>query len=85
MLGGAGVEKQCRKTDILADAAYCILSKPKSFTGNFVIDEILLREEGIKDFDAYAVAPGNQDFFPLFTHYLHSINTVVKGLQWLSG
>lgn len=66
MLGGAGVEKQCRKTDILADAAYCILSKPKSFTGNFVIDEILLREEGIKDFDAYAVAPGHPllpDFF----------------------
>ncbi|XP_062985248.1 hydroxysteroid dehydrogenase-like protein 2 [Elgaria multicarinata webbii] len=66
MLGGAGVEKQCRKTDILADAAYCILSKPKSFTGNFVIDENLLREEGIKNFDAYAVAPGHPllpDFF----------------------
>ncbi|KAF7237539.1 Hydroxysteroid dehydrogenase-like protein 2 [Varanus komodoensis] len=66
MLGGAGVEKQCRKTDILADAAYCILTKPKSFTGNFVIDEILLREEGIKNFDPYAVAPGHPllpDFF----------------------
>nr|XP_056703817.1 hydroxysteroid dehydrogenase-like protein 2 [Euleptes europaea] len=66
MLGGAGVEKQCRKTDILADAAYCILTKPKSFTGNFVIDENLLREEGIKNFDVYAVAPGHPllpDFF----------------------
>ncbi|XP_048360386.1 hydroxysteroid dehydrogenase-like protein 2 [Sphaerodactylus townsendi] len=66
MLGGAGVEKQCRKTDILADAAYCILTKPKSFTGNFVIDEHLLREEGIKNFDVYAVAPGHPllpDFF----------------------
>uniref|UniRef100_A0A8D0E6K5 Hydroxysteroid dehydrogenase-like protein 2 n=1 Tax=Salvator merianae TaxID=96440 RepID=A0A8D0E6K5_SALMN len=66
MLGGGGVEKQCRKTDILADAAYCILTKPKSFTGNFVIDEHLLREEGIKDFDVYAVAPGHPllpDFF----------------------
>uniref|UniRef100_A0A8D0GWK2 Hydroxysteroid dehydrogenase-like protein 2 n=1 Tax=Sphenodon punctatus TaxID=8508 RepID=A0A8D0GWK2_SPHPU len=66
MLGGAGVEKQCRKTDILADAAYCILTKPKSFTGNFVIDENLLSEEGIKDFDVYAVAPGHPllpDFF----------------------
>ncbi|XP_013916134.1 PREDICTED: hydroxysteroid dehydrogenase-like protein 2 [Thamnophis sirtalis] len=66
MLGGAGVEKQCRKTDILADAAYCILSKPKSFTGNFIIDEVLLREEGIKNFDVYAVAPGYPlipDFF----------------------
>ncbi|CAI5796628.1 Hydroxysteroid dehydrogenase like 2 [Podarcis lilfordi] len=66
MLGGAGVEKQCRKTDILADAAYCILTKPKTFTGNFVIDETLLREEGIQNFDVYAVAPGHPllpDFF----------------------
>ncbi|KAF4804071.1 Hydroxysteroid dehydrogenase-like protein 2 [Turdus rufiventris] len=66
MLGGAGIEKQCRKTDILADAAYCILTKPKTFTGNFVIDEVLLREEGIKDFDVYAIAPGHPlmpDFF----------------------
>ncbi|NXL91082.1 HSDL2 protein, partial [Alectura lathami] len=59
MLGGSGIEKQCRKMDILADAAYCILTKPKSFTGNFVIDEVLLREEGVKDFDVYAVAPGH--------------------------
>ncbi|NXY47110.1 HSDL2 protein, partial [Ceuthmochares aereus] len=59
MLGGSGIEKQCRKTDILADAAYCILTKPKSFTGNFIIDEDLLREEGVKDFDVYAVAPVN--------------------------
>ncbi|NXE43262.1 HSDL2 protein, partial [Ptilorrhoa leucosticta] len=58
MLGGAGIEKQCRKTDILADAAYCILTKPKTFTGNFIIDEVLLREEGVKDFDVYAIAPG---------------------------
>uniref|UniRef100_A0A8C9N1P5 Hydroxysteroid dehydrogenase-like protein 2 n=1 Tax=Serinus canaria TaxID=9135 RepID=A0A8C9N1P5_SERCA len=66
MLGGAGIEKQCRKTDILADAAYCILSKPKTFTGNFIIDEVLLREEGVKDFDVYAIAPGHPlmpDFF----------------------
>ncbi|CAN8220065.1 unnamed protein product [Coccothraustes coccothraustes] len=66
MLGGAGIEKQCRKTDILADAAYCILTKPKTFTGNFIIDEVLLREEGVKDFDDYAVAPGHPlmpDFF----------------------
>ncbi|NXC76609.1 HSDL2 protein, partial [Anhinga anhinga] len=66
MLGGSGIEKQCRKTDILADAAYCILTKPKSFTGNFIIDEVLLREEGVKDFDVYAVAPGHPlmpDFF----------------------
>ncbi|KAF1667363.1 Hydroxysteroid dehydrogenase-like protein 2, partial [Aptenodytes patagonicus] len=63
MLGGSGIEKQCRKTDILADAAYCILTKPKSFTGNFVIDEVLLREEGVKDFDVYAIAPEKNNPF----------------------
>ncbi|XP_038626142.1 hydroxysteroid dehydrogenase-like protein 2 [Tachyglossus aculeatus] len=66
MLGGSGVENQCRKVDIIADAAYSIFNKPKSFTGNFVIDEQLLREDGIEDFDIYAVKPGYPllpDFF----------------------
>ncbi|XP_072454155.1 hydroxysteroid dehydrogenase-like protein 2 isoform X1 [Notamacropus eugenii] len=66
MLGGSGVESQCRKADIIADAAYSIFSKPKSFTGNFIIDENLLKEEGIKNFDIYAVKPGHPllpDFF----------------------
>ena len=59
MLGGSGIESQCRKVDIIADAAYCIFKKPKSFTGNFIIDENILKEEGIKNFDVYAIAPGN--------------------------
>ncbi|KAM3939370.1 hydroxysteroid dehydrogenase-like protein 2 [Leptodactylus fuscus] len=66
MLGGSGVQKQCRTTDIIADAAYSILTKPKSYTGNFLIDEELLKSEGIKDFDVYAVSPGHPllpDFF----------------------
>uniref|UniRef100_A0A4W2FJG3 Hydroxysteroid dehydrogenase-like protein 2 n=1 Tax=Bos indicus x Bos taurus TaxID=30522 RepID=A0A4W2FJG3_BOBOX len=66
MLGGSGVESQCRKVDIMADAAYCIFKKPKSFTGNFIIDENILKEEGIKNFDVYAITPGHPllpDFF----------------------
>ncbi|KAM9700464.1 hydroxysteroid dehydrogenase-like protein 2 isoform 1-T1 [Dama dama] len=66
MLGGSGIESQCRKVDIIADAAYCIFKKPKSFTGNFIIDENILKEEGIKNFDVYAVTPGHPllpDFF----------------------
>lgn len=59
MLGGSGIENQCRKVDIIADAAYCIFKKPKSFTGNFIIDENILKEEGIKNFDVYAFTPGN--------------------------
>ncbi|KFR06393.1 Hydroxysteroid dehydrogenase-like 2, partial [Nipponia nippon] len=77
MLGGSGIEKQCRKTDILADAAYCILTKPKTFTGNFVIDEVLLREEGVKDFDVYAIAPGH----PLMPDFFLDVETDEKKLS----
>lgn len=58
--GGAEIAKNCRKPEILSDSAYAILSKnSKAFTGNFCIDETLLRDEGITDFEQYAVAPGN--------------------------
>ncbi|KAJ0037103.1 hypothetical protein NL108_018350, partial [Boleophthalmus pectinirostris] len=66
MLGGAGVAKQCRTADIMADAAYAVLSKPTDFTGNFLIDEDVLRGEGVRHFDQYAVEPGHPllpDFF----------------------
>ncbi|KAM9455560.1 hydroxysteroid dehydrogenase-like protein 2 [Clarias gariepinus] len=66
MIGGSGVEKQCRKVDIMADAAYAVLSKPVSYTGHFLIDDDILKNEGVKDFDVYAVQPGHQllpDFF----------------------
>ncbi|XP_051043853.1 hydroxysteroid dehydrogenase-like protein 2 isoform X1 [Phodopus roborovskii] len=66
MLGGSGVESQCRKVDIIADAAYSIFKRPKSFTGNFILDENILKEEGINNFDVYAIAPGHPlipDFF----------------------
>lgn len=60
MLGGSGVAKRCRKVDIMADAAYAILGKPVSYTGHFIIDEDVLKKEGIKDFDVYAVQPGGR-------------------------
>jgi citronellol/citronellal dehydrogenase len=49
----------CRKPDIVADAAVQILQQ--AFTqasGRFYIDETVLREAGISDFDGYAVQPG---------------------------
>uniref|UniRef100_A0A672L9K9 Hydroxysteroid dehydrogenase-like protein 2 n=1 Tax=Sinocyclocheilus grahami TaxID=75366 RepID=A0A672L9K9_SINGR len=66
MLGGSEIGKQCRKVEIVADAAYAILKKPTSFTGQFVIDEDILKKEGVKEFDVYAVEPGHPllpDFF----------------------
>ncbi|RXG60552.1 Hydroxysteroid dehydrogenase-like protein 2 [Armadillidium vulgare] len=66
MLGGEGVSSQCRKPEIMADAAYAILTKDSaSFTGNFVIDDDLLRKEGVTNFDSYAVEPG-KDLLPDF-------------------
>lgn len=55
MLGGKDSVKSCRKPDIMADAAYAIFLGRSS--GNFYIDELLLKEQGVKDFDQYAVDP----------------------------
>jgi len=52
---------------IVADAAYVIFSKPaRKFTGQFLIDDNFLAENGIRDFDRYRVDPTQQlapDFF----------------------
>ena len=51
--------KASRKPDIMADAAHAILRRDSRIaTGNFYIDEAVLREEGVSDFAAYAVTPG---------------------------
>jgi citronellol/citronellal dehydrogenase len=56
----------CRTPEILADAAYLILTGPSSNTGNFYIDDAVLAEHGVTDFDKYAVTPGNKNFLPDF-------------------
>lgn len=55
LLGGKSAVKHSRKPEIVADAAYLILTKPsKECTGNFFIDEEILKEHGITDLDKYA-------------------------------
>jgi citronellol/citronellal dehydrogenase len=55
----AAILKASRKPDIMADAAHAIFRRDsRSATGHFYIDEAVLREEGVTDFDAYAVTPG---------------------------
>ena len=57
--GGEEVAKQCRKPEIMSDAAYVILNKDsRSYTGNFTIDDEVLREAGVTDLDQYAFVPG---------------------------
>ncbi len=56
MLGGAVTERFCRKPEIVADAAHAILLRnSRSCTGNFFIDEEILKDEGITDFTRYAM------------------------------
>lgn len=56
-----------RKASIMSDAAYEILtSDSRQNTGNFYIDEDLLRMCGVTDFDQYAIHPGTKLFTDLF-------------------
>ena len=66
MIPGVDIAK-CRTPEILADAAWHILtSDAKTTTGNFFIDDALLVQHGVTDFDRYSVTPGNRDFIPDF-------------------
>jgi len=61
MLSAGGAKDFCRDERIMSDAAYAILCRdPKKYTGNFCVDEEVLREEGITDFDQYSMTPGAQ-------------------------
>ena len=58
LLGGDALISQSRWPSIVADAAAYIVSQdPKTTTGNFFIDEDVLRLQGITDFTPYAVDP----------------------------
>ena len=49
---------KCRTPEIMADAAHAVLSRDSwRFSGNFLIDESVLREQGVTDFSHYAVDP----------------------------
>lgn len=56
---GEEMIRHSRKPEIVADAARHILRQPsKQCTGNFFIDEELLRNNGVDNFDNYSVEPG---------------------------
>ncbi len=67
LLGGDSMAAISRLPDIMADAAHAIFSRPaRETSGNFFIDEEVLKAEGVIDFSAYA--PGAKgplagDFF----------------------
>jgi citronellol/citronellal dehydrogenase len=66
LLGGHAIMRMSRKPEILAEAAYRVFNKPKTFSGNFLIDDTFLAGEGVTDFDKYRVDPSQPlqvDFF----------------------
>jgi citronellol/citronellal dehydrogenase len=67
LLGGDALMQRSRTPDIIAEAAARVFAKPsRQFTGNFLLDDNFLYEEGVRDFDQYRVDPKQglqQDFF----------------------
>ncbi len=67
LLGGDDMVARSRTPEIVADAAHAILtSNSTECTGNFFVDEEVLRDHGVTDFAKYAVTPGAEllpDFF----------------------
>jgi citronellol/citronellal dehydrogenase len=51
--------RRSRKPEIVADAAQVILTRPaRECTGRFLIDDSVLYEAGVRDFEPYSVEPG---------------------------
>ena len=66
-LGGTAMLQRSRKPEIVADAAHVILSKgARECTGQFFIDDSVLYEAGVRDFEPYSVEPGGVLFADLF-------------------
>ncbi|WP_022722523.1 NAD(P)-dependent oxidoreductase, partial [Rhodopseudomonas sp. B29] len=67
LLGGDAMMRASRTPEIMGDAAHAILTKPsRDFTGQFCIDDKVLYESGVTDFERYRVDPSSQlmsDFF----------------------
>jgi citronellol/citronellal dehydrogenase len=54
--------RRCRAPEIMADAAYLILTAPsRARTGQFLLDEDVLRDAGVSDFARYRPADVGED------------------------
>ena len=83
VLGGDSMAKMSRLPKILADAAHIILtSDAKTNTGNFFIDELLLREHGVTDMAQYQQpgydGPLAADFFVPDEDLKQSVSNIMQ-------
>lgn len=64
-VGGPKMMAQGRKPDIMADAVVSILNRSADqLSGQNLIDEDLLRQDGITDFEHYRYEPGDKPLLP---------------------
>jgi citronellol/citronellal dehydrogenase len=67
LLGGDDTMKGSRTPEIMADAAHVILTRPaRECTGNFFVDDEVLKSAGVTNLDKYQSVPGAElipDFF----------------------
>lgn len=57
-MGGDALMRRSRRPEIMADAAHAILLRDsRQYSGHFVLDEDVLRDEGVEDFSAYRYDP----------------------------
>ncbi|MBZ9664824.1 NAD(P)-dependent oxidoreductase [Pseudomonas sp. LMG 31766] len=64
-LGSRDAFKRARTPAIMADAAHTILaSQGRSITGRLLIDEDILRERGVSDFEQYRFDPAGGSLIP---------------------
>lgn len=84
LLGGDTMASMSRAPNIMADAAHAILSRPsRECTGNFFIDDEVLKAEGVSDFSVYApgaTGPLAADFFVPDTVFENTDTKVVRSL-----
>lgn len=67
MFGGVVKDENCRNAEIMADAAHVILCRDsRSTSGNFFLDEDILRANGVTDFDIYSISAGQPLMKDLF-------------------
>ncbi|MDQ0382506.1 SDR family oxidoreductase [Amycolatopsis thermophila] len=64
VVGDNAMMERSRSPQIMADAAYAILTRDaRRYTGNFYLDDAVLEQEGITDFSRYALGP-SEDLAP---------------------
>tara|TARA_A100001015_G_scaffold149637_1_gene165975 strand:- start:279 stop:1160 length:882 start_codon:yes stop_codon:yes gene_type:complete len=75
-----GAAKNCRKPEIMADAAYWILTQRAALTtGQFFIDEEIVRSQGVEDLSEYALDPNEGLLRDLFIGDPHDAGTLLGG------